>query len=327
MSRPIVSSVSTQSVNPADRIDFWEEHNRRALVGLSCSSYSRQGLLATQQNIEMGGLRLADIAGNEHVIERTPRTCRTLPKDSVFVSLLTAGQAVFFHEGGCHTLQTGDLVLYDTRRPYLFGFPSPMRQLLVDIPREMFATRCAPGALVAPILFGRSSATEGALVSALGTVLRGWATGDGCDNDVSSTEDTVLDLVRTLAAPRMNGDPMPPATLSQLAVAKDYVERHLTDPGLSAERVAEAIGVSARHLSRVFRPTGVSPARHILQRRLDSACADLADPRLLHLTIADVAHRWGFASQPHFTRSFKNRFGHTPGESRPTNTSQRPAGK
>ncbi len=95
-----------------------------------------------------------------------------------------------------------------------------------------------------------------------------------------STEATVLDLVRTLAAPRLGGGSAPPASLSQLAMAKDYIDRHLTDPGLSAGRVAEAIGVSARHLSRIFQPTGVSPSRH--------------------LTIAEVAHHWGFASQAHF---------------------------
>ncbi|WP_225890344.1 hypothetical protein [Streptomyces sp. NRRL WC-3774] len=155
---PIVSRVSTRSVAPADRIDFWEEHNRRALVGLTCSSYSQEGLLAAETNVDLGDVRLADISGNEHVVERTPRTCQSLPKDSIFVTLLTAGCGVFFHEGGCVTLRTGDLILYDTRRPYLFGFPSPMRQLLVDIPREVFVAQCAPGEVSAPILLGTGSA-------------------------------------------------------------------------------------------------------------------------------------------------------------------------
>ncbi|MDX3496569.1 AraC family transcriptional regulator [Streptomyces turgidiscabies] len=308
--------MSTQSVDPEDRIDFWEEYNRRALVGLSCSSYSQQGLLATQTNVELGGLRLADIAGNEHVIERTPRTCQALPKDSVLVSLLTAGQGVFFHEGGCLTPQTGDLILYDTRRSYLFGFPSPMRQLLVDIPRDVFATLCASGEVSAPMLFGRGSAAEGALVSALGAVLGDWAEGHGSD-DGASTEAIVLDIVRTLAAPRLGGASATPAAISQLAVAKDYMDRHLTDPGLSAGRVAEAIGVSARHLSRIFQATGVSPSRHILEQRLAKAHEQLADAGSRHLTVAEVAHRWGFASQAHFTRVFRSRFGRTPGETRP----------
>ncbi|MEU1517569.1 helix-turn-helix domain-containing protein [Streptomyces sp. NPDC005811] len=319
LSRPVVSHVSTHSVDPVDRIGFWEEYNRQALVGLSCSSHSPQGLLATQTNVELGGLGLADIAGNEHVIERTPQTCRALPKDSVFVSLLTegAGHAVFFHEGGCLTPRTGDLILYDTRRSYLFGFPSPMRQLLVDIPREVFETRCATGEVSTPMLFGRVSAAEGALVSALGAVLSDWATGHGSD-DAGGTEDTVLDLVRTLAAPRLGSASAPRAAISQLAVARDYMERHLADPGLSAGRVAEAVGVSARHLSRIFQPTGVSPSRYILEQRLAKAHEELAGPGTRHLTIAEVAHHWGFASQAHFTRVFRDRFGRTPGETRPS---------
>ncbi|MFC8342193.1 helix-turn-helix domain-containing protein [Streptomyces sp. NPDC057280] len=315
MNLPIVSRVSTQSVDPADRIDFWEEHNRQALVGLTCSSYAREGLLATETNIELGDLRLAEIAGNEHVIERTPRTCQALPKDSIFVTLLMAGSGVFFHEGGCVTLQTGDLILYDTRRPYLFGFPSPMRQLLVDIPREVFAAQCAPGEVAAPILLGRGSATEGAQASALEAVLADWVAGQRGEDSVS-TEATVLDLVRTLAAPRLGGSASP-AILSQLAVAKDYIVRHLADPGLSSGRVAEAIGVSVRHLSRIFQPTGVSPSRYILEQRLGKARQVLAEPSSRHLTIAEVAHCWGFASQAHFTRVFRSRFGSTPGETRP----------
>ncbi|WP_063763524.1 helix-turn-helix domain-containing protein [Streptomyces sp. NRRL S-646] len=315
----IVSRVSTRSVDPADRIDFWEEYNRQALVGLTCSSYSPDGLLAAQTNLLLGGLRLAEITGNEHVIERTPRSCQDLPKDSVFVSLLTTGQAVFFHEGGCLTVRAGDLVLYDTRRSYLFGFPTAMRQLLVDIPREVFAERCTPGDLTAPLLLGRDAAAR-----ALESVLADWAAGRGCQDPVQ-TEATVLDLVRTLAAPRL-GDPSTlPAASSRLAMARAHIDRHLSDPDLSTERVAEALGVSTRHLSRIFQPSGVTPARHILDQRLSRAREQLGDPAFRHLTVAEIAHHWGFASQAHFTRVFGSRFGHTPGEIRPR-AKDRPTG-
>ncbi|MET9090030.1 helix-turn-helix domain-containing protein [Streptomyces sp. NPDC004237] len=307
----VVSRVSTRSVDPVERIDFWEEYNRQALIGLTCSSYSPYGLLAAQTNFRLGGLRLAEITGNEHVIERTRRTCQDLPKDSVFVSLLTAGQAVFFHEGACFTVRAGDLVLYDTRSSYLFGFPTSMRQLLVDIPRETFAERCTSGEMAAPLLFGRDTAA-----CALESVLSGWAAGRRGSGDPGQTEAAVLDLVRTLAAPRLSGDPGRPAQPSRLAMAQDYIDRHLSDPGLSAERVAEALGVSPRHLSRVFQPSGVAPARHILDRRLAKASEELADPDFRHRTVAEIAHHWGFASQAHFTRVFRDHYGRTPGEAR-----------
>ncbi|MFE7116636.1 helix-turn-helix domain-containing protein [Streptomyces sp. NPDC057654] len=316
------STISTRSVDPADRVELWEDYNRRALVGLTCSPYSEQGLLARQTNFRLGGLRLAEITGNEHVIERTAKTCRALPKDSVFASLLVSGQGVFFHGGGCLTPAAGDLVLYDTRRSYLFGFPCTMRQLLVDIPREVFTESCAAGGVPTPLLFGGRSAGEGALVSALRSVLADWTAHCGT-GDPDATAATVLDLVRSLAGPRLGDGPRlddgaaTAGRASRLAVAEDYIGRHLSDPGLSAGRVAEAVGVSGRQLSRIFEPSGVSPSRRILELRLAGAREQLAADGSRHLTVAEIAHRWGFASQAHFTRVFGDRFGHTPGATRP----------
>ncbi|MEV0261812.1 helix-turn-helix domain-containing protein [Streptomyces sp. NPDC050617] len=310
------STISTRSVDPADRVELWEDYNRRALVGLTCSPYSEQGLLARQANFRLGGLRLAEITGNEHVIERTAKTCRALPKDSVFASLLVSGQGVFFHGGGCLTPAAGDLVLYDTRRSYLFGFPCAMRQLLVDIPREVFTESCAAGGMPTPLLFGGRSAGEGALVSALRSVLTGW-TARGGTGDPDAAAATVLDLVRSLAGPRLGDGAATAGRASRLAVAEDYIGRHLSDPGLSAGRVAEAVGVSGRQLSRIFEPSGVSPSRRILELRLAGAREQLADAGSRHLTVAEIAHRWGFASQAHFTRVFGDRFGRTPGAARP----------
>ncbi|WP_020671799.1 helix-turn-helix domain-containing protein [Amycolatopsis nigrescens] len=303
----VVSRVSTEGIDPPDRVDFWEDYNRQALVGLTCSPYSEHGLLARQTNLRLGELRLADIAGNEHVIERTPRMCRLQPKDSVFASLLVSGDAVFFHGQGCFTVTGGDLVLYDTRQSYLFGFSSPMRQLLVDIPRSVFTERCLPGGVPAPMVFGRESAAEGAIVSTLRSTLAGFAAG-ARERD----EDTVLDLVQSLAAPRagehVHGGP------SRLIVAKDYIERNLGDPRLCAGQVAAALDVSTRQLSRIFADEGVSPARYVLHRRLDRAHQELR--RHSDGTIAELALSLGFISQAHFTRVYRQRFGHTPGQLR-----------
>ncbi|MFI0467290.1 helix-turn-helix domain-containing protein [Saccharopolyspora sp. 5N102] len=304
----LISRVSTDAVAPADRVGFWEDHNRRALVGLTCSPYSERGLLATQTNVRFGELRLADIEGNEHVIERTPAACRALPKDSVFASLVLAGEAVFYHGQGCLTLRAGDLALYDTRRSYLFGFAAPMRQLLVDVPREVFTTRCLPEGVARPRRFGSDTPRTAALLDTLRALLTRVAqqrTGDAAGSD-----DAVLDLIRALAT-----DGAAPAPL---VVAKDFVERNLPDPGLTPGRIAAAAGMSVRHLGRLFAAEGDSPARYLQRRRLERARRELADPAARHRTIADIAHRWGFASHAHFTRVFQTEFGHPPSEIRPT---------
>ncbi|RJQ82005.1 helix-turn-helix domain-containing protein [Pseudonocardiaceae bacterium YIM PH 21723] len=288
--------ASTESVPPADRVAYWEEHNRRALVGLSVTSYSEHGLLAAQTNARLGRLWVTEIRGNEHVIERTPRICRAWPRAAVFASLVTSGNAVHFHAGGAVPVANGQLVLYRTDQPYLFGFSSPMRQLLVDIPEGLFADRCARD-LAEPQVLGGGSAAERATIAALRTELAS-----------ASSEDTVLDLIGSLAGRRTGG----PAAL--LAGAREYIRQHLADPGLSPEQVAAAINISVRHLGRTFAADGVSPARYIQRERLAAAHAELTTRR--SGTIAEVAYRWGFASQAHFTRAFRDHYGHTPSEAR-----------
>ncbi|MBK3575508.1 helix-turn-helix domain-containing protein [Streptomyces sp. MBT65] len=317
MSRPsVISQATTEHIAPAERISYWEDYNREALVGLSCTSYSEQGLLARQTNIELGGLRLADITGNAHAIERSPETVRSAPKDSVFASLLLKGEAVFLHENGCLAATAGELIIYDTRRPYLFGFSSSMRQILVDVPRSLFAPGCEGGGWPGPMLFGRSAAREGALVAALSSRLGGLAAMRDVPQGPADAEGAVLDLLRRLAEERTGGRPGSDTRRSQLIVAEDYIERHLHDPGLGAAQVAGVLGISVRHLGRIFESTGRSPARHIAERRLVMAHRELTGPGARETRIADVAYRWGFSSQALFARLFRARFGLTPSEAR-----------
>ncbi|MEV1003780.1 helix-turn-helix domain-containing protein [Nonomuraea sp. NPDC050202] len=311
----VISRATTEHVEPAERIHYWEDYNRRALVGLSCTSYSEDGLLARQTNIELGGLRLAEIAGNAHAIERSPQTVRSTPKDSVFATLLVKGDAVFLHENGCLAATAGELVVYDTRRPYLFGFSSSMRQILVDVPRDLFAQACVGGGLPGPMLFGRGTAREGALVAALSSLLGGLAALRD-RHDSGAAERAVLDLLGQLAEERTGGRTGPDAYRSQLIVAEDYIERHLHDPCLGASQVAGVMGISVRHLARIFESTGRSPARYVMERRLVRAHQELTGAGARQTTIADVAHRWGFSSQAHFARLFRARFGLTPSEAR-----------
>ena len=48
----------------------------------------------------------------------------------------------------------------------------------------------------------------------------------------------------------------------------------------------------------------------------DRARRDLADHRLDHLTIATIAHRWGFARPADFSRTFRRQTGMPPREYR-----------
>lgn len=129
--------ASTQDIPLEQRLAFWEDYNASILVGLKCSSYSQAGFAATQDNLCLERLRLARIGGNEHVVERDRSMIRAVPKESIFVSLVQGSQSFFYQDNGCNLLQPGELVVYRTDKPYLFGFPDRCGSSSSTFPRTI----------------------------------------------------------------------------------------------------------------------------------------------------------------------------------------------
>jgi AraC-like DNA-binding protein len=70
---------------------------------------------------------------------------------------------------------------------------------------------------------------------------------------------------------------------------------------------------------------GISLGDWIRAQRLEECRRELASARHQFVTIEAIAHRWGFASAPHFSRVFKSAYGVSPREWRHRNR-QFPAG-
>jgi transcriptional regulator GlxA family with amidase domain len=99
-----------------------------------------------------------------------------------------------------------------------------------------------------------------------------------------------------------------PARLqAALALMGDHLSRTL-----GIDELAEAIGMSRRHLERLFkRSLGCSPSRHYLDLRLQRA------RQLLQAgegSMAEVAQECGFVSLQHFARCYRQYFGAHPRE-------------
>lgn len=96
-----------------------------------------------------------------------------------------------------------------------------------------------------------------------------------------------------------------------------FIEKNLHYPELRPATIASAHRISPRYLHRIFQQHHpVSAATHIRTRRLDRARRDLADPRLDHLTIATIVHRWGFSRPADFSRAFQRHTGIPPRDCR-----------
>lgn len=93
--------------------------------------------------------------------------------------------------------------------------------------------------------------------------------------------------------------------------ALSFIEEHYDDPGICAEMIGDALGVSASYVSRMLRQnTGLGVVDHIHGARLKRAKELLATTEL---SLDEVAERVGFSSRFTLTRSFKRYEEMTPG--------------
>jgi len=129
-----------------------------------------------------------------------------------------------------------------------------------------------------------------------------------------------------VSAAYMIGMPKPPSAdamsdVNQRArAALAYIDASLSDPTLTASRVAEAQAISRRRLDEIMLKTvGTSLNAQIWLRRLAQAASDLRDPSQASRTVTQIAQGVGFVDAAHFTRAFRRKYGCTPREWRARN--------
>jgi AraC-like DNA-binding protein len=294
---------STSDLPAAQRVRLWESHNAAALIGLDV--HADDVFQASEINLQLPGVRLARVRGSAHAIDRSPEVIDRYPADSVAIYLTLRGNAWFTSAQGTHRLRPGDALICATDQPFARGFYGGLDELVVAVPCSAVLPRCDIAPPDKPLI--TSFGTRGASTYARALAwLASQATGTGYSP--LPDERTVLDLVAVLMAGRVTA-----FAAAQRAAAHCYIEEHLTSPGLSADDVAAAAGISGRQLSRVFAAAGTSVPGHILARRLQLAYSILAAPAPTHVktseTVADVAARCGFTSASYFSHVFRQRFG------------------
>lgn len=90
-----------------------------------------------------------------------------------------------------------------------------------------------------------------------------------------------------------------------------YIEDNYADPGICADRIGDALGLSASYVSRLLRQnTGMGVVDYIHAARLKKAKELLATT---DLSVDDIAVQVGFSSRWTLTRSFKRYEETTPG--------------
>lgn len=308
LTAPLTPTKFTTVGLPEDeRIELWEGHNAEALIGLRCRTLNSLQLEATETNLHVGSLNLARVVGTPHVVERDSELIRRRPSDAVAMFICLAGEAFFSSDNGVRAIRPGQMLLCDADKAFMRGFSRGLEELVVKIPRYVFTevTGEPPGGPVVFDFSGRANVHATALAQHICQAMRSL-------DPIPPDERAILELISVLTSGRRRGD----MNVAYRAAARSYIASQVADPTLSAPRIADAIGISTRQLSRVFAADHTSVPQYILRCRLERAHTLLERTVANSLTIAEVAQLSGFTSAAHFSNAFTSHFGRRPSDVR-----------
>lgn len=293
------STATTDDVALAERLEYWEYWNQRALVGLRCSSPAPDRFHARSTQRALDGSVLTRIQGSQHVVDRSVQRIAAVPKHSVFVNVLLGGTAFLYHAGGLRTLRAGDSFVHTTMTPYLLGFEHDMDLLIVDIDAQLapeaWSRRTAPS----PDIRTTSEASRRLARDGLRVL-----------HDPRSGDDAHERLARHALGVMAGGSEAELARERALGL----IRAGLGDPAFSVAALASAMHVSERQLRRWFSDQDRGPGAALLEERLQRARLVLRERA--DFTMSDVAAACGFGSASAFARAFRARFGASPSEFR-----------
>ncbi|MEG3149075.1 helix-turn-helix domain-containing protein [Sphingomonas sp. ZT3P38] len=264
----------------------------------------------------LGSLGMADIRTSCTDIERTPSHIN-LSKSRLFsFILLVRGAATFSHYGHEERLGPGDFTLCDNAAPHRIHFDADSRFMLLrttpallgnylPCPEQLCGLKLPAQAGLTPTVAGMAQSIWRQLERGLD------------ENHREKVAGHLLDMVSTAYSIGL-GHRMTNSTIVGLrkARARQYIESRLQDPELNSVEIAQGLRISPRYLRMLFADDQENVSAYILRRRLEECASQIASEGWKHLTITEIAFKWGFNSSAYFARAFRQRYDMTATEFR-----------
>ncbi|MFG1780247.1 helix-turn-helix domain-containing protein [Micromonospora sp. NPDC049048] len=310
--------VSTTEVPVEDGFAFWREVNSKLWVpyDLRCEPQWEPGFRAQVGISEFGPVQATFMTTMPHAVHRTPKLIRQADPEVFKLGCLVRGGGMITQDGQRTDFGVGDLILYDTSRPYLAEFTPdvPVSQLLLlRFPRSLLP--------FPPRELRRLSAVRIPGVQGIGALTSQFMQQLARHMDELSPFDaarlstvTIDVLTAALANALDVQSAVPPHTRRRALMAQihAFVRENLGDPHLTPDAIAAAHHISLRYLHKLFHEEGHTVAGWVRERRLEQCRRDLANPQLGARPIRAIAAQWGFTSPAHFSQAFRNAYGLSP---------------
>ncbi|MBB4380644.1 transcriptional regulator, AraC family [Bradyrhizobium sp. Rc3b] len=255
----------------------------------------------------LGGLVTASTKMGPVRFTRTAALAKADGRNSFALLLLRRGAWSGEVDGEPISAGPGQVLVLDLTRRF-DGIATATDTISLDVERDAIVNAAPDGLDLHGLVL--DGAAGRVLADQMGLLRRRLPAMDG--NEAPEAIQTTLGLLRgcfgMAARPREQG--LARRDIAILHRASRFIDQNLGHPDLSVATICREIGVSRSVLYRVFTPlAGV--ADYIRGRRLEAihVLLDDADEDRWN---AEIAAEFGFVSQAHFSRSFRQRFGYSP---------------
>ncbi|WP_328842955.1 helix-turn-helix domain-containing protein [Streptomyces sp. NBC_00258] len=314
--------VSTAEVAAGERFAFWREVSTKLWVpyDLRCDPQLENGFKAQVGISDFGAMQATLLTTMPHTVHRSPKLIRQADPEVLKVGCIVRGGATVTQDGQHADLGVGDLMLFDTSRPFL-GKHAPhiptSQLLLLRFPRSLLPL---PDRDLRRLSAVRIPGTQGiGALSSQFLLHLAQRMDELSPADTARLSTLTLDLLTTVLADALDSQSaVPPHTRRRALMVQihAFIRDNLGDPNLTPETIAAAHHISLRYLHKLFQQEERTVAGWIRERRLEQCRRDLADSQLIARPIHAIATRWGFTSPAHFSRAFRSAHGVSPSQYR-----------
>ena len=298
--------VSTRDIDLMSRRHYWEEAVNQYMIHIDCPIASNLALEAELRHSHGDIISINHIEANGHSVQRSRTDIDEDGRDDFFICLMTKGNGYSYQGMDCASHMPGDMVIYDTAKPY--AHMSVATASVAGVPRIIAEREF--GIIDNLIKIDRHLQCGTSSTSAIFKLLE--SNIDSHHNFQLKTEE-VMHHIQVLSG--LHGAKFNQKNRNLLFFkCKAFIEQHLTSADLNTDMVSRHLFVSCRQIARAFEAHGMTMSRYIWQSRLNKSRDDILN--LDNLSITDIAYKWGFSHSSHFSRAYKQYFNESPQETR-----------
>lgn len=319
----MVNLYRIDEVSPGQQLTRWQQIMSEVYYRLDIKSDRCEGLRGVIREYPLDRISITQFFSDRQRVLRTRHRISQDDDDS-FVLVFPIQKNLYYEQAGQNGIvRPGGYVLVRTTDFYELTCPDGFSNITAKIPASVLSeTGCNPSEHVG-CRYPNNLSMGGIFRDFLFSIAKmeeSIVTPDGNCLSQLSTQicGEVVNLASILLHSEADGIRVDRTPSSRMLFTRilDYINEQLENEGLKPEATAEAFSISRTYLDKLFARHGMTFSQTVLKKRLDRCYADLADPRN-RLSISQIAYRWGFTSQAHFSRVFRAQFGRSPRQVRP----------